>query len=300
MKGDAMLSLRALGALAAAAALSVAVPASSLAANTSGAHAHAAGGGETTLVYPSLVNTRLVRAQAALDRAAKYSDQGLPEKAIADLTAARNNLSKAWSGAKYVIQTTPAPPAEEASVFHHGAFMKSGRLRIYKKNPHAKSVKKKTAGKGGQRVHKAGGAVGPTPATPYDTAFAVLSLQHYAATTTVGLIDESTGTSLLAVRSTLARSLNDRDAAIAFIHSVDTKPPAEEEEGEEEEAASWSTTMPNAIPQLNDEIQQAKGTLAEPNLTGAETSILQGAQYRDLKTARTLNLYWPPPPPEEE
>ena len=293
-----MLARRAWAPLAAAVGVIAAVPATSIAAQAHGIHAHAAGGEATTLVYPSLVNTRLVRAQAALDRAAKYSDQGLPEKAITEETAARNNLSKAWAGAKYVIQTTPAPPAEEASVFHHGAFMKSGRLRIYKKKPHAKSVRRVHKSKS---VHKAGGAVGPTLATPYDTAFAVLSLQHYAATTTVGLIDDSTGTSLLAVRSTLARSLNDRDAAIAYIHSIAPPPPAEGEEGEEgEETASWSTTMPNAIPQLNDEVQQVEGTLAEPNLTGMQTSILQGANYRDLKTDRTLNLYWPPPPPEEE
>jgi hypothetical protein len=284
-----MLSPRVLAPLAAAASLLVAVPATSSAAGTNGAHAHAAGGEAAVLVYPSLVNTRLVRAQDALERAAKHSDQSLPEKAIVDLTAARANLSKAWSGAKYVIQTTPAPPAEEASAFHHSAFLKSGRLRIYKKKSGIKSVR---------RAHKAGGAVGPTLASPYDTAFAVLSLEHYAATTTVGLIDESFGTSLLAVRSTLARSLNERDAAIAYIHSIDTAPPPEEEG--EEEVASWSTTMPNAIPQLNDEVQQVKGTLAEPNLTGEQTSILQGANYRDLKTDRTLNLYWPPPPPEEE
>jgi hypothetical protein len=288
-----MPSPRALGLLAAAAGLLAAVPTSAFAANSDHLHAHAAGGEETVLVYPSLVNTRLVRAQDALERAAKHSDEAQPPKAIIDLTAARENLSKAWSGAKYVIQhAPPAPPAEEASAIHRpsaihrGAFMKSGRLRIYKGKHHTKGLR---------LVHKA--SVPPTPATPYDTAFAVLSLEHYAATTTVGLIDNSLGTNLLAVRSTLARSLNERDAAIAFIHSIDVTPPGEEEG--EEEAASWSTTMPNAIPQLDDEVLQAEGTLAEPNLTGMQTSILQGAQYRDLKTDRTLTTYWPPPPPEE-
>ena len=57
--------------------------------------------------------------------------------------------------------------------------------------------------------------------------------------------------------------------------------------------------MPNAIPQLQDEVQQAEGTLAEPNLTGEQTSILQGAEYRDLKTDRTLNTFWPPVAEEE-
>ena len=288
-----MPSLRASGRLAAIAGVLAAVlPSPALAANGGHVHAHAAGGEETVLVYPSLVNARLVRAQAALERAAKHSDEDKPEKAIIDLTAARENLSKAWSGAKYVIEHAPAaPPAEEATVMHRGAFMKSGRLRIYKPKHHKKGIR---------AVHKAGGAVGPTPATPFDTGFAVLSLEHYAATTTVGLIDGSFGTNLLAVRSTLARSLNERDAAIAFIHSIDVKPPSEEEEeGEEEETASWATTMPNAIPQLEDEIQQVEGTHTEPNLTGAQTSILRGAEYRDLKTDRTLNTYWPKPVEEE-
>jgi hypothetical protein len=287
-----MPSLRALGRLVVVAGVLAAVlPASALAATTDHVRAHAAGGEETVLVYPSLVNARLVRAQAALERAAKHSDESQPEKAIIDLTAARENLSKAWSGAKYVIEhAPPAPPAEEASAIHRKAFMRSGRLHIYKPVPHKK----------GQRiVHKASVTV---KATPFDTGFAVLSLEHYAATTTVGLIDNSFGTNLLAVRSTLARSLNERDAAIAFIHTLEPKPAGEEEEeeGEEEEVATWATTMPNAIPQLEDEIQQAEGTLAEPKLTGEQTSILKGAEYRDLKTDRTLNTYWPPPPPEEE
>jgi hypothetical protein len=284
-----MRSPRALGRLAVAAGLlAAALPAPALAAKGH-VHAHAAGGEETVLAYPSIVNTRLVRAQAALERAAKHSDEAQPAKAIIDLTAARENLSKAWSGAKYVIQhAPPAPPAEEASAIHRGAFMKSGRLRIYKPTHHRKGLRV---------VHKAAVA---TPATIYDTAFAVLSLQHYAATTTVGLIDGSFATNLLAVRSTLARSLNERDAAIAFIHSVDVTPPAEEEgeEGEEEEVG-WAVTMPNAITQLEDEIQQAEGTLAESNLTGMQTSILKGAEYRDLKTDRTLNTFWPPKPEEE-
>jgi hypothetical protein len=286
-----MPSLRALGRLAVAAGLlAVALPAPALAANGH-VHAHAAGGEETVLVYPSLVNARLVRAQAALERAAKHSDEAQPAKAIIDLTAARENLSKAWSGAKYVIAHAPAPPAEEASAIHRGAFMKSGRLRIYKGKHHRKGLR---------TVHKAEAAVAPTPATIYDTAFAVLSLEHYAATTTVGLTDGSFGTNLLAVRSTLSRSLNERDAAIAFIHSIDVTPPGEEEEEEgEEEEVGWAATMPNAIPQLEDEIQQAEGTLAEPNLTGEQTSILKGAEYRDLKTDRTLNAFWPPKPEEE-
>lgn len=282
-----MLSLRALAPLAAAAGLMAALPAGALAAPTHHPGAHAAGGDATALIYPSLVQTRLVRAQAALDKAAKYSDLGMPDKAITALTAARNNLSKAWKGAKYVIETTPPPVAGDAA-FHRRSFFRSGRLKIYK-------------GRRGKRVHAADVVppAGAVPATIYDTGFAVLSLQHYAATTSVGLIDDTSGTTLSAVRSTLARSVNDRDAAIAYIHSIDVPPPVDDKvqaHSADDVVADWSTTMPNATVQLDDEIQQVEGTLDNAGLTGAQKSILQGADYRDIKTERTLNLFWPPLP----
>lgn len=110
---------------------------------------------------------------------------------------------------------------------------------------------------------------------------------------------------LTGVRSTLARSLNQRDAAIAFIHSIDVAaPPAEDASVRAHEAGgavvgAWSTTMPNAIPQLDDEIQQVEGTLTESGLSGAQRSILNGADFRDIKTERTLTQFWPPIPPED-
>jgi hypothetical protein len=286
-----MPSFRALVPLTAAVGLIAATPAGALAAPANHPRARAAGGDVVALQFPSIVNTRLVRAQSALDRAARFSDQAQPGKAITAMTAARNNLSKAWKGAKYVIQTAPPPVATDAA-FHRRAFLKSGRVRIYR-------------GPRGKRVRQAGAppAAGGSMASQYDTAFAVLSLQHYAATTAVGLIDDTTGTMLTAVRSTLARSLNDRDAAIAYIHSIDTPaPPAADARVHAHSAgtpvvAGWSTTMPNLVPQLDDEIQQVEGTLTESGLTGAQTSILNGADYRDIKTERTVNQLWPPPLP---
>jgi hypothetical protein len=291
-----MPSLRALAPLAAAAGLMAALPTGALAAPSHPA-AHAAGGDVTALVYPSIVSTRLVRAQSALDRAAKYADQGVPDKALTALTAARNNLTKAWKGAKYVIETTPPPPVAGDAAFHKRAFMKSGRLRIVKRS------RKKHAH--GAAVSDVVPPAGAALASPFDTAYAVFSLQHYAATTAVGLIDDTSGTTLAAVRSTLARSVNDRDAAIAYIHSIPAPPPADAKRqvrahgaGTPVATADWTTVMPNVTPQLDDEIQQVEGTLDEPGLTGAQSSILQGADYRDIKTERTLNLFWPPIPAE--
>src|SRR3954447_4938386 len=62
------------------------------------------------LVYPSLVNERLVRVQAALDRAAVSADEHQPNAAAATLMSARVNLRKAWTSAQYIIKNTPAPP----------------------------------------------------------------------------------------------------------------------------------------------------------------------------------------------
>jgi hypothetical protein len=282
-----MLSLRPAAAAAAAVGLLAALPAGAVAAP----HAHSAGGDVVPLVFPSIVNTRLVRSQNALDRAAKYADQGDTAKAASALSAARLNLSKAWTGAKYVIKTAPPPVAEEAA-FHKGAFLRSGRVRIAK---HGRS----------RRVHQAGTApaAGASPyASMYDTAFAVISLQHYAATTSVSLIPDTSGTTLTNVRSTLARSVNDRDAAIAYIHSIDTAPPPDDAKVQahkaDEPAPSWSTVMPTATPQLGDETQQVEGEMETPGLSGAQMSILKGAEYRDMKTQNTLNLYWPPAPEE--
>src|SRR3954462_4695536 len=108
-----MLSLRAFVPLAAATGLMAALPAGALAAPAHQPGAPAAGGDVAGLVYPSIVNTRparaqagppyvvtprRVRAQAPRDRAAKDADQTAPDKALIAMTAARNNLSKAWTG----------------------------------------------------------------------------------------------------------------------------------------------------------------------------------------------------------
>jgi hypothetical protein len=301
-----MLSIRAACATVAVAAVAAAVPAGALAAPLGDVQAHAAGTDATVLTYPSIVSTRLQRAQAALDKAAKYADQGVPDKAISSLAAARNNLTKAWTGAKYVIETAPPPVATEDAL-HRGAFLPSGRLRIAKTPKKVKHTRKHRK-HGRKRAHKAQvvPAAGAVPATIYDTGFAVFSLQHYAATIAVSLVDDSSGSQLLAVRSTLARALNDRDAAIEYVHSIDVPPPAEEARykgaraaQEEDAVPAWGTTMPNVTTELDDEIQQVEGTIATAQLTGAQKSILDGADLRDLKTKTTLNTYWPPLPAED-
>ena len=55
------------------------------------------------------MNNRLVRTQAALDRAANYADDGDAAKAVSTLSTARLQVKLAWRAAKYVIQHAPPP-----------------------------------------------------------------------------------------------------------------------------------------------------------------------------------------------
>ena len=95
-----MFSFRLVAPLAVAGALGIAAPAF---AATTGSHAvtartpvaHAAGGGAAVDVYPSVVNVRLVRAEAALERLSALVDEGQPaDPAHTELIAARSNTSK--------------------------------------------------------------------------------------------------------------------------------------------------------------------------------------------------------------
>ena len=71
----------------------------------------AAGGDAGPPLYPSVVNVRLVRTEAALQRAVEYVDTAQADKAIAQMTIARSQMRKAWTGAKYLIDHAPPPVA---------------------------------------------------------------------------------------------------------------------------------------------------------------------------------------------
>src|SRR4051812_24056371 len=105
--------------------------------------AHASGGDVVPLIYPSLVETRVMRAERALRRATGHFEDGDAAAGATSLKVVRRQMSPAWRGARYVIRTAP-PPADEARA--------SGD-----------------------------GPVGPVYASPAETAFAVLSLQHEVA-----------------------------------------------------------------------------------------------------------------------
>jgi hypothetical protein len=256
MKGEKLMrSFKVLGPLALVLGLVGAAPA-------------AAGGDAGPPLYPSVVNVRLVRAEAALQRAVEYVDTAQADKAIAQLTIVRSQMRKAWTGAKYVIDNAPPPVAGD------GAF---GRA--------------------------SGGAVGGfVYADQYKTALAVLSLQHDVTTTSVGLVDGAKATLLSSLSTTVFAALNARDASIAYIKSKDVAPPVAGDGavGRASGApivAGWATTMTQLPAQLDDEIQEMEVMLGSMTSTSGGAKVLRAAEFQDTKTERTVNQYWPPLPP---
>jgi hypothetical protein len=230
--------------------------------------AQASGGAAGPPLYASIVNVRLVRAEAALERAATWVDQGQSAAAITELTSVRSNMQKAWVAAKYVIENAPPPVAVGGAFAHTGGT----------------------------------GAGGSAYASPEDTGFAVLSLQHDIVATSFGLIDSADATLLPNLRTTIKAAINARDAAIDYIHSIPAPPVAGDGRVHANAsgapiAAGWGSLMPNLVPLLNDEIQQIKGTLAiNTSLTTSVRSFLSSMRIRDIDTRDTVNQYWPPVP----
>ena len=182
--------LRAAVPLALAACAVAASPAAAKAEPAPIAHV-AGGGGGAPPTYPGLVNNRLVRTEAALDRATNYADDGDTDKAVSALFTARLQVKLAWRAAKYVIQNAPPPVVGDDLM---------------------------------ARVSGGAPAAG-TLADQYATAGAVLDLQHSVAQTGIGMIDTAKGTLRDSLSRTIFRAFHQRDAAIAYIHSIDVPPP---------------------------------------------------------------------------
>jgi hypothetical protein len=247
--------------------------------------AHAAGG-DAPLPLPAIVNVRVVRAQNLLQHATKYEDLGQADKAVAALTAARSNMTKAWTATQYLIANAP-PPAEPASVRPATAVRKA-------KAP----AKAKRRSIPVVKAHSSDAAV-PVYADIYTTAAAVISLQHAVATTAMGMMDNAAEPLLTAVSKNLFAALNARDAAIAYIHSI---APVAEPASVLAHASgglivgSWDTIMPNVVPDVDDELQQIAGIRATIKLSPGRARLLNDAELQDRRTETTLNTYWPPVP----
>jgi hypothetical protein len=249
--------------------------------------AHAAGG-DVPLPLPAIVNVRLVRAQNLLQHATKYEDLGQADKAVTALTAARSNMTKAWTAAQYLIANAP-PPAEPASV--RKATVRKTKAPATAKRQSIPVVK----------AHSSDAAAVAVYADQYTTAAAVISLQHAVATTAMGMMDNAAEPLLTAVSKNLFAALNARDGAIAYIHSI--APPPVAADGSVHAHASgapiggsWDTIMPNVVPDVDDELQQIAGIRATIKLSPGRVRLLNDAELQDRRAETTLNTYWPPVP----
>lgn len=226
--------------------------------------ATASGGGAVALVYPSIVNIRLERAEAALARAAALVDQGKSRSAGPALKASQANMKAAWTAAKYVIETTPPP----------------------------------VVGDDRPQANASGGApAGASYASPEDTALAVFSLQHDVVTTSVGLFGGNAGLNT-ALSATIRAAVGARDAAVTYIHKIPVPPPPADDRANASGgviASSWGTTMPSVIPLLDDEIQAIAGTRqTKTALSASNSTFLKSMATRDRKTKTDINKFWPP------
>jgi hypothetical protein len=228
------------------------------------------GGDVGSPTYPSIVDVKMVRAQAALDRASAAIDQS--QAAGVDLAAARSNMASAWTAEQYVIETAPPAVGGGTSAITSGAPV----------------------------------GAGITYASPEETGLAVLTLQHSILTTVVGLMDNPGGISLTDLRVTVRAALNARDAAIEYIHALPTPPPGDRAQPKQSKkaktsgapvAAGWATVMPNVVSLIDDEIQQIRGMVkTDPALSPAVRRSFATWRLRDSDAKDTINAYWPPPP----
>jgi hypothetical protein len=118
------------------------------------------------------------------------------------------------------------------------------------------------------------------------------------------MMDTATTAQLAALNTTMFAALNARDAAIAYIHSIDVVPPPAPKvrvrahrSGGVIAASGWSTTMSPVLFDVDDELMQVDGTRTLFNLSPSRTHLLDLVELQGTKASRTLNRYWPPAPP---
>jgi hypothetical protein len=202
-----------------------------------------------------------------------------PDKAIKAMTAARSNMTKAWAAAKYIIANSPPPVATDSRV----------------------KVGARTSG---------GAIAGATPyADQFATTGAVLALQHTVASTAIAMMDNAGAPLLSSLNTTMFAALNARDAAVAYLHSIEPPPPVGDAQASKAKpskakakartsgapvAAGWSSTMQNVGFDVNDELLQVDGVRALVNLSPSRKRLLDLAEIQDTRTSRTINRYWPP------
>jgi hypothetical protein len=118
------------------------------------------------------------------------------------------------------------------------------------------------------------------------------------------MIDTSHGKLRDSLSRTIFTALDQRDVAVAYVHSIDV--PAPPGDGRRARASgapvggTWATVMPPIADEVGDEIDQIEGVTGLSSTLGAGIKrILQDAELQDVKTQRTIIGYWPALPGDD-
>jgi hypothetical protein len=284
-----MLSRKTLLPMAIVAGLVAASPAPGAPADPRPAPAHAAGDPPAPAL-PAIVRTRVKRTEGALDRLGDNVDDDDAAGATKTVNVIRRQMNAAWRGVKYTIKHAP-PPVAEDDRFHRDD------------RTHA---------------HASGDApAGSTTADPATTALAVFQLQDDVVSGIVALTDGASDALLGPLATALTFALDRRDDAIEDVHTLapPTPPAAEDDDafvpprppfeahtaGDAPTGSLFGTVMPAVPAMLDDELQQIRAILEDPEaLLPAGADLLRTAAAQIAKTERKAKAYWPPVAADEE
>ena len=271
---------RALLPLAVAAGLAAAA---SPAAAAQSAPAHAAGG-DIPPVVPSLIQTRITRAENALERLTQKVDDQDPAGVVRVSKVIRRQTAAAWRGAKYYLRTAPPPVAELDA----------------------------------KRSFKQDDPVGPVVADQYVSAVAVFGLVHDVTSQAIELTDGAHGDTLAGLSKTLFWTLDKRDAMVQDAKAFEPAVAPEDAAAarslkaitsskgdarklmDEPVGGSFAALMPEITAGLDDELQHIDGLRSDAtDLNVRGNSILSRAQSQLLLTQATINAIWPPAPVDD-
>ena len=238
-------------------------------------------------VVPSLIQTRIDRAENALERLSQKVDDQDSAGVVRVSKVIRRQTAAAWRGAKYYLRTAP-PPATEDAVLD------------------------------AKRSLKQDDPAGPVIADPYLSGTVVFGLVHDVISQSVELTDGAHGDTLAGLSKTLFWSLDKRDAMVqdakAFepvvvepdaVSARQLKAVASSGSGlrklmDDPVGGSFAALMPVITSGLDDELQHIEGLRSDAtDLNARGKSILRQALTQILLTQRSINAIWPPAPVDD-
>ncbi len=248
-----------------------------------------ASGGDVPPVVPSLIQTRITRAENALERLTEKVDDQDSAGVVRVSKVIRRQTAAAWRGAKYYLRTAPPPVGEDAALNSK------------------------------QRSLKQDDPVGPVVADQFVSAVAVFGLVHDVTTQAVELTDGAHGNTLVGLSKTLFWTLDKRDAMVqdakAFepvvvpepdlaaarkLKAITSSGSGHRKLMDDPVGGSFAVLMPEVTAGLDDELQHIEGLRSDAtDLNARGKSILRQALTQILLTQRTINTIWPPAPVDD-